>query len=152
MMPTAIGSWQVFHDTQRLHRLSWFGWEADNHDNLSFFTRIIKRSVNSYANTGYLDKSMVPLQLDVSPFQERVLEQLNEIPCGQTRTYGEIAKILNSSARAVGQACRTNPLPLFIPCHRIVSKTDIGGYMGKTNQTDLKSLLLNQEAKLSQSN
>ena len=49
---------------------------------------------------------------------------------GETRTYGEIAKILKTSPRAVGNACRNNPMPLIIPCHRVVSAKDIGGYDG----------------------
>lgn len=149
-MPTALGCWQACHDNHHLHRLSWLGWGDAHQSDLSNFSRQIQCVINTYAETGYLDQTRVPLQIQVSPFQSRVLEQLSKIPCGQTKTYGEIAQIIHSSPRAVGQACRTNPVPLFIPCHRIVSKTGLGGFMGKQNQTHLKSLLLNHESKLSQ--
>jgi methylated-DNA-[protein]-cysteine S-methyltransferase len=74
------------------------------------------------------------LSLDVAgtPFQQRVWQALRRIPCGTTRTYGEIAGELGTSARAVGNACRANPLPLVIPCHRVVSARGIGGFSGGT--------------------
>ena len=50
---------------------------------------------------------------------------------GTTQTYGEVAKALNSSARAVGSACRANPYLLIVPCHRVVKSSDIGGFGGK---------------------
>ena len=72
----------------------------------------------------------VKMALEVTPFQQNVLQQLLQIPFGETRTYGEIAKNLNTSARAVGNACRNNPLPIIIPCHRVVAANGIGGYDG----------------------
>lgn len=72
-------------------------------------------------------------QLDAaSVFQQRVWKALTEIPSGEVRTYTALAKQLNSSPRAVGNACRVNPLPLIIPCHRVVSVSGIGGYAGDT--------------------
>lgn len=67
-----------------------------------------------------------------TPFQHRVWGALVEIPAGQTRTYGALARELGTSARAVGNACRANPLPIVIPCHRVVSAAGAGGYMGET--------------------
>ncbi|HHJ35789.1 MAG TPA: MGMT family protein [Gammaproteobacteria bacterium] len=72
----------------------------------------------------------IDFQLDVTPFQGKVLHQLQEIPYGETRTYGDIAKILDTSPRSVGNACRNNPLPIIIPCHRVIAATGIGGYDG----------------------
>lgn len=63
-------------------------------------------------------------------FQRRVWQKIAEIPFGQTRTYGEIARALNSGARAVGTACGKNPLPVIIPCHRVVAAHGIGGFSG----------------------
>ncbi|MDH5360986.1 MAG: MGMT family protein, partial [Gammaproteobacteria bacterium] len=51
---------------------------------------------------------------------------------GSVLSYGELAAKLNSSARAVGNACRKNPLPIIVPCHRVVAKSGIGGYSGQT--------------------
>ncbi len=67
----------------------------------------------------------------VGPFERRVLEELRRIPRGQVRTYREVARALGfpGAARAVGQACARNPLPLIIPCHRVVrSDGRLGGY------------------------
>lgn len=68
-----------------------------------------------------------------TPFQRRVWQALTGIPFGETRSYGELAKALHSSARAVAGACRRNPLPLLVPCHRVVSKNNLGGFMGNTD-------------------
>jgi O-6-methylguanine DNA methyltransferase len=64
-------------------------------------------------------------------FQKAVWEELRKIPRGQTRTYGEIAGAIGrpKAARAVGSACGANPLPLFIPCHRVVAKNGLGGFV-----------------------
>ncbi len=67
---------------------------------------------------------------DGTDFQRAVWNELKNIPRGQTRTYGEIAAAIGrpKAVRAVGSACGANPLPLFIPCHRIVAKNGLGGF------------------------
>jgi methylated-DNA-[protein]-cysteine S-methyltransferase len=70
-----------------------------------------------------------------TPFQRRVWRKCREIPRGRTRTYGELARALGlakGGARAVGQALRRNPLPILVPCHRVVSAAGLGGYAGTT--------------------
>ncbi len=67
-----------------------------------------------------------------SPYRNRVWSALCQIPFGETITYSALATQLGSSARAVGNACRDNPYALFIPCHRVVSKSGMGGYCGQT--------------------
>ena len=69
-----------------------------------------------------------------SVFQQRVWQQLRKIPVGEKYTYGDIAKTLSSSARAVGGACRSNPVPIIVPCHRVVSANGIGGFCGVTGE------------------
>jgi len=73
-----------------------------------------------------------PLRFDGTPHQQRVWALLQEIPPGEVRTYGDIARELGSSARAVGNACRCNPIPVVVPCHRVVAARGIGGYTGVT--------------------
>ena len=73
-----------------------------------------------------------------SDFQQRVWCALCAIPAGQTRTYGELAKELDSAPRAVGQACRRNPIPILVPCHRVVSAQGIGGYDGAEDGVELQ--------------
>jgi methylated-DNA-[protein]-cysteine S-methyltransferase len=66
-------------------------------------------------------------------FQQRVWALMRAIPAGQTRTYGSIARELGSAPRAVGQACRANPLPIVVPCHRVVAAHGLGGFAGDTS-------------------
>lgn len=63
-----------------------------------------------------------------TPFQHRLRKALLNIPPGETRTYGELARTLNSGPRAVGQALGANPLPILIPCHRAVAAHGLGGF------------------------
>jgi methylated-DNA-[protein]-cysteine S-methyltransferase len=70
----------------------------------------------------------LPLAIEGTDFQRRVWEQIACIPAGSTATYGELARRLNAEARAVGQACGDNRLPLAIPCHRVVAASGIGGF------------------------
>lgn len=66
-------------------------------------------------------------------FCRRVWQVLLAIPPGQACTYGELARSLGSSARAVAAACRANPYPIIIPCHRVIAKEGLGGYCGASD-------------------
>ena len=70
----------------------------------------------------------LPLARRGTPFQRRVWGKISAIDAGRTRSYGELARELGSAARAVGQACGANPLPLVVPCHRVLAATGIGGF------------------------
>ncbi len=72
----------------------------------------------------------LPLVQSGTEHQLKVWSALSEIPVGSVLTYGELAKKIGSSARAIGNACRNNPIPLIVPCHRIVAASDIGGFSG----------------------
>ena len=73
----------------------------------------------------------LPLKLGGSHHQLAVWEAMQRIPAGETRTYGELALELGSSARAVGGACGANPIPLVVPCHRVIAANGaLGGFMG----------------------
>lgn len=73
----------------------------------------------------------VPLALTGTVFQQRVWTALQAIPAGTVLTYGGLAHQLGTSARAIGGACRSNPIPIVIPCHRVVSRQGLGGYAGE---------------------
>jgi len=70
----------------------------------------------------------LPLASSGTPFQRRVWARIAAIAPGRTRSYGEIAREIDSAARAVGQACGANPLPLVVPCHRVLASSGIGGF------------------------
>lgn len=77
-----------------------------------------------------------------SDFQNRVYRAISLIPHGETRTYAWVARRAGQigATRAVGQALKKNPLPILIPCHRVVSESDLGGFMGSNdpNQPELQ--------------
>lgn len=72
----------------------------------------------------------LPLAPRGTPFQQRVWDAISAIPVGESRTYGEIARMVRSAPRAVGQACGANPIALVVPCHRVVGSMGLlGGFM-----------------------
>jgi methylated-DNA-[protein]-cysteine S-methyltransferase len=83
----------------------------------------------------------LPLNPAGTTFQRRVWAALQAIPRGQTRTYGEIARALHSSPRAVGSACGANPIPIIIPCHRVTGTAGLGGYSGGDGPATKRYLL-----------
>jgi len=93
----------------------------------------------------------LPVTTNGTPFEERVWAAIAAIPAGQVRTYGDIAKAIRSMPRAVGGACGRNPLPLVIPCHRVVAAGGkLGGFMGGKDHDPLavKRWLLRHEGVL----
>ena len=89
----------------------------------------------------------LPLAPHGTPYQRRVWTALRAIPAGETRTYADIAREVASHARAVGQANGRNPIPILIPCHRVVAAHGaLGGYSGGDG-ADTKRYLLEHEAR-----
>ena len=79
----------------------------------------------------YFDGKPSPLPVIAeasTSFQEKLRHALLAIPAGEVRTYGELAEQLHTSPRGLGQALGANPFPIMIPCHRVISANDIGGY------------------------
>ncbi len=71
----------------------------------------------------------LPVSAEGTPFRRQVWQQIAAIPCGQTRSYGDLAKAIASAPRAVGGACGDNPLPVVVPCHRVVAASGaLGGF------------------------
>ena len=99
--------------------------------------------------TGQRRRFSLRLHPSGSDFQLSVLEAVARVPYGDTASYSDIARLLNNprAVRAVGSANRKNPLPIIIPCHRIVSQSGIGGYGGHTEGAVLaiKDWLLHHE-------
>lgn len=108
--------------------------------------RQLARELDAYWNDPAhpFDLLYVPLG---TPFQLRVWHALLRVPAGQPTTYGALAKQLGTAARAVGQACGANPLPILIPCHRVVAANGLGGFMHSSGGAplDVKTWLLAHE-------
>lgn len=109
------------------------------------------KNINKFINQikmysfGKLKKFDIKYELSGSPLQILIWRELTKIKYGQTKTYGEIAKKLNTSARYVGNVCGQNKLLLVIPCHRVVkSDGSLGGFSG-LGGLKLKKILLDLE-------
>ena len=89
----------------------------------------------------------LPLRIVGSDFQRAVCAQMEAIPYGKTRTYGEIATTLRRPAQAVGSACGSNPIAIIVPCHRVVGATGLTGYSGGGG-VETKAALLRHEGAL----
>ena len=92
----------------------------------------------------------LPMAAAGTDFQQRVWRAISDIPSGETRSYGDLARDLGTSPRAVGGACRANPLPLLVPCHRVIAADGgNGGFMGHAPgqgmSADVKAWLLRHE-------
>jgi methylated-DNA-[protein]-cysteine S-methyltransferase len=111
----------------------------------SHLSKLIHSELSAYFNS-LQNRFHLPLKPQGSAFQQTVWNALLVIPLGRTLTYGELAHQVQSSPRAVGQACKKNPLALFIPCHRVVGKDNLGGYMGDPERVRFKEALLQHEA------
>ena len=112
----------------------------------SVLDKKIARQLNNYCER-QTDCFDVPLKLRGTAFQKKVWRELRRIPPGKVMTYGELAQKLRTSPRAVGNACRRNPVLLMVPCHRVVSASGLGGFAGKTRGKwpDMKRRLLQHE-------
>ena len=92
----------------------------------------------------------LPLKPQGTAFQQRVWHAVAQLQAGERTTYGAIAAHLHSGARAVGGACGANYFPLVIPCHRVVAKANLGGFMGQDTPgfyRDIKLWLLKHEGR-----
>lgn len=98
--------------------------------------------------TAYLDGDLKSFDLPLAPkggdLHQAVFKAMLAIPYGETRTYGDLARDLNTFGQPIGQACGANPIPIIIPCHRILSAKGLGGYSGQGG-TDTKIALLKLE-------
>ena len=107
-------------------------------------TRQLMRSLDSYFTKATL-LALPPLAPAGTHFQQRVRQALLKIPDGSVKTYGQLADELKSGSRAIGQACRSNPVAVLVPCHRVVAAAGIGGYMGASGHLHIKRWLLRHE-------
>lgn len=121
-----VGDLTVFEADGALVALEW-GWASDQE--ASPLLRDVAEQLNAYFD-GTLQTFDVPLAPSGTVFQKQVYQAMIRIPYGHTRRYGEIAAELESAPRAVGQACGRNPIPIIIPCHRVLGSGHAGGYSG----------------------
>ncbi len=124
-----VGDLTVTEEDGRIISLDW-GWVPAEWQQATPLLERAAWQINRYfdGETGAID---LPLDPPGTAFQKKVWAEMLKIPAGETRSYGEIAKILGSAAQPVGTACGANPIPILIPCHRIVAAGGrLGGYSG----------------------
>jgi len=118
----------------------------------------IASQFEAYFLNPYMQWDIPLLWPQTTAYQKKICEFLPSIKTATTLTYGEVADCIGSGARAVGNACRHNPFPIIIPCHRVVAKSGIGGYSGDsknkqrgiTNKLNIKTFLLQHEQNFNQ--
>lgn len=123
---TPVGDVTVFEADGGIVSLDW-GWVPEQCE-----TALLRRAgeqIHAYMD-GDLKDFDLPLALDDTPYRLAVWQALREIPFGETRSYGQLALRVGGSPRSVGQANGRNPIPIIIPCHRVVAGNHIGGYSG----------------------
>lgn len=108
--------------------------------------REAKRQLDEYF-TGLRRTFEIPTRPDGNAFQLQLWCLLEAIPYGETRTYGDLAKAVDTMPQAVGGGCGSNPIPIIIPCHRVVASNSLGGYSGAGGaRTKQRLLALEQTA------
>ncbi len=95
---------------------------------------------------GRLERFDLPYHISGSEFQRQVCDLMYAIPLGEARTYGDIAKELGQPPQPVGQACGANPIPVIIPCHRVLAANGLGGFSGDGGVETKVALLLHEKA------
>lgn len=128
LIETPAGPVLIVESDEKLSEIRFAaGTEGDSDD--TALLRRAARQIEEYF-AGRRRGFDLPLAPARTPFQARVRKAMQDIPYGQTRTYGELAHSAGGAPRAVGQACGANMLPLIVPCHRVVASTGLGGYSG----------------------
>ncbi|WP_171131799.1 MULTISPECIES: methylated-DNA--[protein]-cysteine S-methyltransferase [unclassified Ruegeria] len=104
-------------------------WNGRNAGEATPVLREAAAQLQAY-DAGRLDRFDLPYRVSGSEFQRQVCDLMYAIPLGETVTYGDIAKELGQPAQPVGQACGANPIPVIIPCHRVLAANGLGGFSG----------------------
>jgi methylated-DNA-[protein]-cysteine S-methyltransferase len=120
------------------------GWEWEREDRSEVLSEALKQLTAYFA--GELTVFDLPLSVKGSEFQRKVCDIMLAIPFGETRTYGEIAKQIGAPAQPVGNACGANPIPVIIPCHRVLGASGLGGFSGMGGVETKVSLLKHEGA------
>jgi methylated-DNA-[protein]-cysteine S-methyltransferase len=134
---TPVGDVTVSEEDGGIVAVDW-GWGRDQDE--TALLRAARDQLDAYFD-GALRDFDLPLAPQGSAYRRRVWQALCAIPYGETRTYGAIAAVAGGTARSVGQANGSNPIPILIPCHRVVASTGLGGYAGGEGVFTKRALL-----------
>jgi len=125
--PSPLGPMSLVEENGDICALSWGG--GDHGQDETPLLSEARAQITAYFDHR-LTRFDLPMSCPSTPFQHGVLESMMSIPFGATKTYGQIAGYVLGSAQAVGRACGANPIPILIPCHRVIGAHGLGGYSG----------------------
>ncbi|HLO79154.1 MAG TPA: methylated-DNA--[protein]-cysteine S-methyltransferase [Magnetospirillum sp.] len=141
-----VGPLTLFEEDGRIIAVEW-GWPPETDEPPAPVLERARDQLDAYFE-GKLQAFDLPLDPMGTPFQKKVWQALARIPFGTTRSYGDLADELGTAPRALGGACGRNPLPILIPCHRVLAANrSLGGYSGMDG-IDTKRFLLRLEGAL----
>jgi methylated-DNA-[protein]-cysteine S-methyltransferase len=139
-VPTQFGNLTV---TQTDEHITGLGWGcAPAHEDTPLLREACAQ-LRAY-DAGTLQHFDLPLEIGGSDLQRAVCAAMSAIPFGQTCTYGDIARMIGAPAQAVGRACGGNPVPVIIPCHRVMGAKGLTGFSG-AGGVETKVALLRHE-------
>ena len=122
-----FGILTIFGNNTHIYSLKWEKYKTLNTTPL---LREAAQQLAAYFNKG-LKNFALPIHPRGTKFQNAVWNQISKIPYGDTKTYGDISQVILTNPRAVGGACKRNPIPILIPCHRVIGGgNNLTGYSG----------------------
>ncbi len=141
-LSTVAGVLRIYHWENVVTKTQWCFEKVADSDTKNSLAEEIQAYLNNTRNL------TVILQKQGTSYRHKVWNEICNIPAGQVISYSTLAKKIGSGARAVANACKDNPFPGIIPCHRVVSVSGLGGYMGQTHGKflDIKKSLLAHES------
>jgi methylated-DNA-[protein]-cysteine S-methyltransferase len=130
-MPSISISTPIGHLTvdERENAIVGVRWADEPHGGKTPLLSAAARQLEAYFAGDSTDFDL-PLAAGGTKFDRRVWAAMRAIPYGETRTYGDLAHLTDSGPRAIGRACGRNPIPIVVPCHRILARGGLGGYSG----------------------
>ncbi len=138
---TPLGWLRAVEAEGRIVRVQWRDGAAPAEPSPGPLLAEAGRQLAAYLDGGLKDFDL-PLAPAGSDFQRSVWREMTRIPYGEVLTYGEMAARSGGVARAVGAACGANPIPVIIPCHRVVAGEGLGGYSGRGGLETKRRLLI----------
>ncbi len=146
LIDTPVGPVLIIESAGRIAELRFASGSGPDRDDTPLLRRAERQLAEYFAK--HRQRFDLPLAPAPTVFQARVRQAMQDIPYGQTRSYGELAHNAGGAPRAIGQACGANPLPLIVPCHRVVSSDGLGGYSGGKGLATKRQLLALEGAAL----
>ena len=142
-MHSPIGDLAISGEDGAIVAVDW-GWGAEQ--SATDLLKAAKAQLEAYFDGERRDFDL-PLAPAGSASEQKVWDAMRAIPYGASRTYGDIAQEVGISAQAVGQACGSNPIPILIPCHRVLAADGLGGFSADGG-VETKAALLRLEGAL----